>query len=71
MSKPVEYVSVTLLLRILDAKKLRAEVRGRAGGGLGHPTLAEMAQIIVDDSVRLELDEAGLSIEESRCEAMP
>ena len=71
MSKRVEYVSVTLELRITDAKKLRAEVRGRAGGGLGSPTLAEMAQIIVDDAVRLELDEAGLSIEESRCEVIP
>lgn len=70
MSKRVECVSVTLELRITDAKKLRAEVRGRAGRGLGSLTLAEMAQIIVDDAVRLELDEAGLSIEESRCEVV-
>lgn len=73
MSKCVEYVSVTLELRITDAAQLRAEFRRR-----GNPefpmrerlTLADMAQMIVDDSERLGLSGAGLSIERSRSEVL-
>lgn len=71
MSKRVEYVSVTLELRITDAAKLRAEFRRRDNQEFparGRLTLAEMAQMIVDDSERLGLSGAGLCIEQSRSE---
>lgn len=64
-----KYVTVTVTLAVTDAKKLRAESLRRFPEiqGEGYP-IRTLAQFLVDDNTRLNLEDAGLEIVESGSE---
>lgn len=64
-----KYVTVTVTLAVRDAKKLRAECFRRFPETKDEGyALRTLAQFLVDDAERLQLDAAGLEVIESGSE---
>ena len=63
------YITVTVTLAVLDPKKLRAECYRRFPETKGEGyAIRSLAQFLVDDNTRLNLEDAGLEIVESGSE---